>query len=208
MSALNFNARTVAPAVPGEAIPADWYRGVIVESKMVENSQHTGAYLQLGIQVIEGAYAGRRLTDRLNIHNPNPTAVEIAYQTLSAICHATGVMDVQDSEQLHNRPFEFKVTVRPAGLGADGKNYEASNEVRGYRAIKDQLGAPPAPPAFTAPPAPPAWTPPVQAPAAPPQAATQTPWVPPAAAPAAPAAPAWAPPATAGSPVPPWATSK
>jgi hypothetical protein len=208
MSALNFNARTVAPAIPGEAIPADWYKGVVVESKMVENSQRNGHYLQLQFQIIEGPYAGRKQTDRLNLDNQNHTAVEIAYQTLSAICHATGVLDVADSEQLHNIPLEFKVIVRPAGPGADGKNYEASNEIRGYRKIGG-VGVPSAPPAFAVPPAPPAapaWTPPVAPPAppaAPPQAATQTPWVPPAPA----AAPAWTPPAQA-SVAPPWATPK
>jgi hypothetical protein len=46
--------------------------------------------------------------------NNNPKAVEIAQQTLSAICRATGQLQVSDSEQLHLKPMTITVAVRPA----------------------------------------------------------------------------------------------
>jgi hypothetical protein len=198
---LNFDASTVAPAAALDPIPAGWYDVHITDSEAKPTGAGTGFYLELEMEVLNGPYAGRKVFDRLNLHNPNPVAVEIAYKTLSAICHATGVIQVADSAQLHNRPMQAKVAMRAAGPGKDGQNYEASNEVKGYKGVGQ--GAPAAAP-MTPPPAPAAapWTPPaapVAAPApAPAPAPTAAPWAPPAApapvaaAPAAPATPPWA----------------
>jgi hypothetical protein len=55
----------------------------------------------------------------------NPQTVEIAQRTLSAICHATGRMQVQDSEELHLIPLMADVQVQPPKNG-----YGESNKVR------------------------------------------------------------------------------
>ena len=91
--------------------------------------------------MLEGAYAGRKLFDRLNLVNSNPTTVEIAQRTLSAICHATGLMQVDDSEQLHLIPLIADVKVQPPKNG-----YDASNTLR-YMPLEQQpLPRPVAPP--------------------------------------------------------------
>ena len=64
--------------------------------------------------MLDGPYKGRKLFDRLNLVNANPVTVEIAQRTLSAICHATGRMQVQDSEELHLIPFIADVQVLAA----------------------------------------------------------------------------------------------
>ena len=56
-----------------------------------------GQYLWLELDVLEGPLAGRKLFDRLNLVNASAQTVEIAQRTLSAICHATGRLQVQDS---------------------------------------------------------------------------------------------------------------
>lgn len=181
MAQLNFDASQVAPSEALEAIPAGWYNAQMTASEMKPTADGTGAYLQAEFTVLSGDYAGRKLFDRINLRNKNPVAVEIGYKTLSAICHAVGVIQVQDSQQLHGRPLQLKVSLRAAGPGADGKHYEASNEVKGYKAM-DGAGVPMAgAPAGGAP----SWAP--QAPAQ--QAAPQY------APPAAPAPQQWAPPA-------------
>ena len=197
MVALNFDANTVAPATAMDPVPASWYPMVIRESTNEPTSSGTGAYLQLTMEVIEGQYKGRKAFDRLNLSNPNPLAVEIAYKALSAICHATGVIQCADSSQLHNRPMMVKLAVRPAETAQqskDGKAHDASNEVKGYKAYEAQqqpaaFGG--APGGFTtqpaaAPAAAPAWQPPQQQPV---QAAPA--WQPPPAAQGQ-AAPLWA----------------
>lgn len=218
---LNFDASTVAPSAALDPIPAGWYNAHITDSEAKPTSAGTGFYLELEMEVLDGPYAGRKVFDRLNLHNPNPVATEIAYKQLSAICHATGVIQVADSAQLHNRPLQVKVALRPAGPGADGKQYEASNEVKGYKGIGQPapagttMTAPPPAPAAAPAAAAPAWQPPA---GAAPQAPAAAPWAPPAApapvaAPVASATPPWAPaasaapvaaPAPAAPATPPW----
>jgi hypothetical protein len=124
-----FDANQVDPSVVMEPLPAGWYKAVITTSEEKPTKAQTGSYLQLTLEVIDGQHQGRKITDRLNLNNPNATASEIAYRTLSAICHAVGVMTPRTSDDLHDKPLMVKVKVKPA----DGQ-YGASNEVAGYEA--------------------------------------------------------------------------
>ncbi len=175
---LNFNAATVPPQEAFDVLPAGWYNARITASEMKPTKDGTGSMLLLTLTVIDGKYANRKIFDRLNLKNKSPKAVEIAYQTLSSICHATGVIQLTDSTQLHGIPVQVKVKVRPAE-GA----YSESNETAGYRAI--EAGAPGSAPATS-----PAWVQAPSAPSAPAAAPTSFPQQPQAAATA---------------PLPPWA---
>ena len=77
------------------------------------------------LDILDGPHKGRKIFDQLNLVNPNPTTVEIAQRTLSAICHATGKMQVSDSEELHLIPMSIQVTVKPPKNG-----YGESNAIR------------------------------------------------------------------------------
>ena len=129
MSALNFDASQVPPSVALEPVPTGWYKVQIVHSETKPTSNGTGSFLLLELMILEGEHTGRKIYDRLNLNNANPTTVEIAQRALSSICHATGVIYVQDSQQLHGIPFEARVIyVNPKD------NYDAKNEVKDYRA--------------------------------------------------------------------------
>lgn len=154
-----FDATTIAPNAPREIIPPGKYLGQIVHSEMRQTKDGTGQYLYMEIEILDGEYAGRRIFERLNLVNNNQQAVDIANRTLSSICHATGTLQVRDSEQLHHKNMLVTVKVRPAS--ADGK-YGASNEVGGYAPANGS-----APVAFAAP---------ASAPAAKPAAASAPPW--------------------------------
>jgi hypothetical protein len=141
---VNFDANTVAPSAALEPIPAGWYKGNITASEMKPTSQNDGSYAQLEVTVLEGEYAGRKVFTNLNLQNKNQVAVEIAYRELSAICHAVGVMQVQDTQQLHSLPLEFKVGIETDKSG----NYEPRNNIRGWRPIEGATtGAPAGAPA-------------------------------------------------------------
>lgn len=131
-----FNAAEVPPQDSFEPLPAGWYPVIITESEFKPTKNNAGSYLQLTMTVIEGEYENRKIFDRLNLDNPNQTAVEIAQRALSAICHAVGVLTPSDSTELHDRPFEVKLSVRPAK-----DQYEPSNEVRAYKAIGNGAGS-------------------------------------------------------------------
>lgn len=150
MAQLNFDARQVDPQQSFEPIPAGWYNMMIVGSEMKPTSNGQGAYLQLSLKVVDGQYAGRQVFDRLNLQNQNPVAAEIAYKRLSAYCHATGVIQVQDSQQLHGIPFKARVSVRTDSTG----QYDPSNEIKAVKHINEETGttAAPAQQGFQAPP--------------------------------------------------------
>lgn len=203
---IDFDASKVEPAKPFEAVPTGWYKCAMTASEGKPASTGAGnGYAECEYTIIEGEYQGRKLFDRLNLWNTNPVAVEIAYKQMSAICHAVGVIQINDTALLHNRPLMVRAVLKPAGPGANGIHYDASNEVKGYKAVDaaGPVAAPVAPPmpaavaAPVAPPAQPAWAPPAAAqPAAPvapwaaPQPAAAAPVAPPApVAPVAPKAP-------------------
>jgi hypothetical protein len=142
-----FNAAEVEPTASYEPIPAGWYKAVFTESEEKPTKAQTGSYLQLSAEIIEGEHQGRKLIERLNLNNPNSTAVEIAQRTLSGICRAVGVMTPRDSSDLHDKPFMVKVAVKPA----DGQ-YSASNEIKEYAATDSGGGTKAAPAAAATPP--------------------------------------------------------
>ena len=196
MAILNFDASKVAPDTGAQdPVPAGWYDVMIDGSEMKPTKDGTGAFLELRHNIIAGAMQGKKVYGRLNLRNANPTAQEIGYKQLSAVCHATNVIQCQDSAQLHNIPLKIKVKLR----AADGQ-YEASNEIVAWKNINEvvQMAAataggfpgaatPAAAPAtFTPPPAqvaPPQQFSPQQAQQqmAPAQMQQQTTWQPPAA---------------------------
>lgn len=162
MAFLNFNAEAVEPQQSFEPIPAGTYHAAITESEIVNTKSGTGQMLKVTWQVIEGPLAGRKVFDRLNIANNNPKAEEIGQRQLSALCHAAGVLKLQDTQQLHGIPVAIKVTIRKDDTG----QYSDSNEVKDYRAIPGGKPMASAPGTLT-PPAPYA---------AAPAAAAQAPW--------------------------------
>lgn len=122
-----FNANEIEPNKPLEVLPPGKYKVVISDSESKDTKAGDGSYLSLTLTVIDGEHEGRKLFDRLNLNNPNPTAVEIAKKTLSAICRAVGVLTPQHSSQLHDIPLIAVVKVQPPK-----GEYDAKNEVKGY----------------------------------------------------------------------------
>jgi hypothetical protein len=150
MAQLNFNANTVAPSVAMEILPAGWYTAKVADSVMKPTKDATGSYLEITFVVMSGPALNRKLFARFNLNNANKTAVEIAQRDLAAICHATGVMQLSDSAQLHGKVIAIKVKVIPAS-----GQYEAKNDVGGYKAVEagTVVGAPTTAPAWVAAPA-------------------------------------------------------
>lgn len=120
-----FDATNIEPREALDVLPAGKYPVAVTESEWQKTKKQDGTMLVLTMTVIDGPYKGRKVWDRLNLDNPNAQAMEIAQKTLSAICHATGVMKVSDSTQLHDIPLLATVRV------SDGPN-GPNNEVKGY----------------------------------------------------------------------------
>ena len=79
MASLNFNAAAIEPQQSFDALPNGRYEVIITDSEMKETKAGTGAYLMLTMEVIgDTKHSGRKLWTRLNLVNPNATAVQIA----------------------------------------------------------------------------------------------------------------------------------
>ena len=144
-----FDATGIEPTTGYDVLPAGKYRAHIVESEMRVTRNGMGQFLWLMLEIVEGQYQGRKLFDQLNLVNSNPQTVEIAQRTLSAICHATGKLQVNDSTDLHLVPLMIQVAVKPPKDG-----YSEKNTIRYL--VPDKTAAPPSrqpsPPAAQAPP--------------------------------------------------------
>jgi len=133
---IQFDASEVPAREDYTPIPNGTYVGMIVNSAMKENSKHDGEFLELSIDIMDGEYVGKKLTERLNIRNQNETAVKIAYQTLKEICEAVGMPKISDSNQLHNKRFLLDVVVEQGkdymkdGVQVTGK---PQNKVKKYK---------------------------------------------------------------------------
>jgi hypothetical protein len=122
-SDLNFDANKVKPNSKPDPIPVGEYRLAITSSEVKPVSTGKGRCLNLELVVLdEGQYKGRKIFTNLNVQHENAQAQEIAQGELSAICHATGVLTLTNSSQLHNKPMLCKVAIKPGNNGYDPKN--------------------------------------------------------------------------------------
>lgn len=126
MAQLNFNVNEV-PESDFEPIEPGEYTCQIIQSEMKDNNAGTGQYLELRVQVLDEPYQGRLIFERLNLIHTNEKAVAIANRTLRDICNAIGVMEIEDSEELHGKEFLARVVI-----GEARGDYPAQNEVKKY----------------------------------------------------------------------------
>lgn len=133
MAKLNFDATAIDPATSYDVIPKGEYLAAAVSSEMKATKMGTGQYLQLSFEILDGKFKGRRIFERLNIQNQNKDAEEIAQRTLSALCHALGILQVDESEQLHDIPVLITLGVE------EGKgDYGPQNRIMGYAAATEK----------------------------------------------------------------------
>ena len=126
-----FDANQVDPGNTFEVIPEGWYKAQLDKSDLLKTKAGDGSYLALRFKILDGEHKGRMIFTNLNIDNPNPVAVEIAERNFSQLCHAVGILVVQDTEELHNIPLEIRVGINPP----QGQ-YDAKNDVKGYRPLE------------------------------------------------------------------------
>lgn len=131
-----FDANDIEPTSDFEPIPAGKYVAVVTDTEMKPTRAGTGEYLQLTFQIVEGPHKNRLLWARLNLKNPNPTAVQIAKAELSALCRAIGVMAPNDSAELHNLPVIIHVRCKRRD-----DTGELTNEIKGFSRKEDPPAA-------------------------------------------------------------------
>jgi hypothetical protein len=137
MGNLNFDASNIAPSSAFDPLPPGWYAMRIIGAELVQ-SEKAGEMLKITHEIDENQhpeYAKRCVWSNLCINHPNDTPREIARRTLSAIAHAVGILNIQDTTDLLGLALRVKVKAMPAKDG-----YDARNEVSGYRSLAEGDG--------------------------------------------------------------------
>lgn len=124
-----FDASQVPEQQEFSALPEGQYVVIATASEMKPTKSGNGQFLQFTFEVLDGPQKGRKLWARLNLVNPNQTAVDIAQRELGAICRAVGVIKPSDSAELHNKPMLITVAVE-----IDDRKRE-SNIIKKYEAV-------------------------------------------------------------------------
>lgn len=97
--AWSFNAHEVEPSRGAyEPLPAGEYDMQIIDQSIKPNNNGVDM-LSLEMEVTSGDFTGRKHYENLNLWHENETPRRIAIETLSAICRASGVMNLADVEQ-------------------------------------------------------------------------------------------------------------
>lgn len=146
MDLRGFDANQVEPNDTFDPLPSGDYLCVITHSEEKPTKSGNGSYLELQFEVIDGPFRGRKLWDRLNLHNPSEVAQKIAQATLSAICRAVGVGQPQDSCELHDLPLLAKVRLEKR-IDTD----ELTNVIKGYKPSPNRTTSPATAPASASP---------------------------------------------------------
>ncbi len=116
--------------------------GKIVKSEKKNCSEKSkdpsGWYISLQFKVVGGEHKDRVFFTNLNLKNKNAQAVEIAQKELATICDACGVLQPEDSQDLHG--IQMKLTIgieKSKSPKYPDKNYIMMYEKYGGDAIPD-----------------------------------------------------------------------
>ena len=148
MANLSFDATAIEPSAPITILPPGRYPMAITKTEMKPTRAGNGSYLSVEFTISSGNGANRKLWANLNLDNPNQQTVDIARRELSAICHAVGVLQVNDSDELLGRELMVDVAV-----GKRRDTGEDQNVIKGYSSISAQPARAPMPAAKPAAPA-------------------------------------------------------
>ncbi len=141
-----------------EPLPEGNYNASITQAELKNTNDGGGQYIKLRLDITGPSHQGRVIFSNLNIKNASAKAEEIGRQQLGDIMRAIGLAKVTDTDQLIGGNLNIKLAIRAARTDEKtGKTYEASNEVKAYRAINGgaaptfQASAPASAPAAAAP---------------------------------------------------------
>lgn len=146
-----FNPASVDPQAAMSQLPVGQHLVVAIASAIEATKDKTGGLVKFTLSIADGSLRGMQGDYRLNLYNASQKAVEIAQKQLSALCHACGVNNLQDTSQLHNIPFVVVVTPQedPKYTQISGVKYADGSDIRAGQfgspgAPQQQQSAPPA----------------------------------------------------------------
>jgi hypothetical protein len=113
-----------------DPLPPGWYTATITAAELKPTKDGSGQYIKVRYDITGPTHQGRVVFDNLNIKNASAKAEEIGRQQLGEIMRAIGLARVTDTDQLIGGVLQIKLGVRDAT-----EQYDAQNEVKGFKAI-------------------------------------------------------------------------
>lgn len=111
-----------------EPIPAGMYQAVIKAADM-KKTKAGGDMVTAQFLIVGPAHQGRVVFANFNIKNTSEVAETIGRQQLGELLRATGKNVIEQTDELIGATCDIKVAIKPAA-----GQYEAGNEIKGYRA--------------------------------------------------------------------------
>lgn len=133
----NFNASNVNPNDQFSPLPAGNYEVMITDAEIRHTKDGQGTYMRLALDVQGGQYQGRKIFHNLTRENRNNVAKEIGERQLSQICHAIGVLEPKEKEDILFKPLVAVLKIRKGNEG-----YSDSNEVQRFQTLANSNGVP------------------------------------------------------------------
>lgn len=134
-------------------VPKGEYLIAITESELGLTKNGNGTLLTLKLTVQDGQYKGRTLFDNLCVQHSNNIAQRIAQTRLKQICDATGIGQLVDTNQLHDKPLMVIIDLEMDKYEMDKRNDGEKvyrNVIKGYgpcqQPAKQKPKAPPVKP--------------------------------------------------------------
>jgi hypothetical protein len=127
MAAINFNVNELPDGQDFSPVPAGDYNATIDEVTVHTTKAGDGQYFKLKLKLDNN----RVIFGNLNIRNPSATAEAIGLGQLKTILQALKMQTLTDTDQLIGGRVNVTVAIKPAS-----GEYQASNEVKSYRAEK------------------------------------------------------------------------
>lgn len=123
-----------------QPLPAGWYSATINKAELKATKDGTGQYIAIRYDITGPTHQGRVVFGNVNIRNKSEKAEEIGRAQLGDIMRAIGLKQVSDTDQLVGGSLQIKLDVREARTdAATGKTYDASNDVKSFKASGDAM---------------------------------------------------------------------
>ncbi|MGY6251514.1 DUF669 domain-containing protein [Bosea thiooxidans] len=120
-------------------LPLDDYTLEIVESSYDANNDGDGMVLALKTQIVGGEFDQRPYFIWMDLENDDPKKQERGQRDFAGLRRATGVLNPQDTEELHFKP--FKVTI---GTYVQKTTGDLKNTIKKYHFDSDANSSAPA----------------------------------------------------------------
>ena len=129
-----FDATQVEPSGARVLVAIGPHPAQVLRTDVIPTKDGEGKFAWFEVEITDGEFKGCTLETRMNLWNKNPKTVEIAQRDLSALCHATSEMAVEDTDQLCFKPFIVIVKHEPAVMNPDGsQKYGPKAEISGFK---------------------------------------------------------------------------